>query len=179
MNRCLQCGTAMIVHIENYKDSLLGVPALLLGIEIYRCPNCGEYEIVIPCHSGLLRFIAHKLLEKPSRFAGNEIAYLRKYLDMTADELAKQIGVKRGTISRWERNSERIGIVADRLLRMLVYCAKPNAGFPAEKFSRISSRVGNPLKFVLRFNGTEWETVEQVNGKNTKRYFNPSHALAS
>ena len=46
---CLQCGQRMKSGRENYLYKESGLPNItLVGIEVNRCPGCGEYEAVIP-----------------------------------------------------------------------------------------------------------------------------------
>src|SRR5438874_11484252 len=106
MNACLQCGTAMSVRKEIYTDGLFGIPVTLVGVDVYRCPNCHEYEVTIPNLSGLHAAIARHLVRKRGRFSGSEIRFLRKYLDFSSAKFAETIGVAPDTVSRWEKDKD-------------------------------------------------------------------------
>lgn len=65
---CLQCGSEMKMARENYKYDASGLPGItLVGVEVVRCPNCGEYEVSIPSIEDLHRAIAHPLAYKRAR----------------------------------------------------------------------------------------------------------------
>lgn len=155
-NPCLQCGTAMKVRRENYTDDLFGVPVMLVGINVYRCPNCHDYEVEIPNLSGLHAAIAGHLVRKRERLSGQEIRFLRKYLNFSSAEFAETIGVAPETISRWEKDKDRIGPAADRLLRMFVVHAKLHDNYPIANFAKISSRNSAPLEFGMKSFNNEW-----------------------
>lgn len=117
--RCLECGAAMRVSRENVPyRSLPGT--VLVGVEVRRCPSCGEEEIVIPRPNALDRALAQLVIEKRARLTGDEIRFLRTFLDLSAAALARKIGTKRETVSRWESGKQPIGTQADKLLRLMV-----------------------------------------------------------
>lgn len=116
---CTMCRTQMVSGRENVPyRSLPGV--VLVGVEVRRCPNCGEYEVVIPRIEELDRTIAAAVIRKPSRLSAAEIRFLRKYLDLSGADLARKMGTKPETVSRWESNKQPMGAQADRLLRLMV-----------------------------------------------------------
>jgi hypothetical protein len=46
---CLQCGAEMRMKRENCKYDASSLPGItLLGVEVSRCPKCGEHEVAIP-----------------------------------------------------------------------------------------------------------------------------------
>jgi putative zinc finger/helix-turn-helix YgiT family protein len=93
---------------------------VLVGVEVRRCPNCGEYEVVIPRIEELDRTIGRAVISKPSKLSGAEIRFLRKYLDLSGVDLARKMGTKPETVSRWESDKQPMGAQADRLLRLMV-----------------------------------------------------------
>lgn len=116
---CLECGSAMKVSRENVAyRSLPGV--VLEGIEVRRCPSCGESEVVIPQPNVLDRTLARSVIEKRAKLTGDEIRFLRTFLDLSAGALAGKMGTQRETVSRWESGKQPIGTQADKLLRMMV-----------------------------------------------------------
>jgi putative zinc finger/helix-turn-helix YgiT family protein len=156
MNACLQCGTAMKVRRENYSSDLFGVPVTLVGVRMYRCPNCGEFEVEIPNPEGLHAVIARHLIGKRARLTGREIRFLRKYLDYSSSDFASTIGVTPETISRWEKDKERIGPAADRLLRMFILYTKSGENYPIANFAKISSHISAPMQFGVKSANNEW-----------------------
>ena len=145
MRNCLQCGAKMIVKRgESYKAKEIGLPNItLVGVDINRCPKCGEEEVSIPNIEGLHRVISFALTKKQERLSGVEIRFLRKYLRWSGSDFARTFGVAKETVSRWENDKERISPPADRLLRFFVRQQAPMEKYDfdvcAQDFARITS----------------------------------------
>src|SRR5579883_463805 len=101
--KCFECGTEMTSAHENYHYTACGLPNVTLkDIEVRRCPNCGDYEPLIPQIEDLHRVIAFAVATQPSRLSAAEIKFLRKYLGWSGADFAKRMGVSQETVSRWE-----------------------------------------------------------------------------
>ncbi|AUX26135.1 uncharacterized protein SOCEGT47_066960 [Sorangium cellulosum] len=148
--KCTECGDRMISTREDRPYSKLpGV--LLLGVEVLRCPKCGESEVVIPKPNQLGDLLARHLIEKRDRLVGPEIRFLRTHLGLPGAELARRMGVSPETISRWENGKDTMGPVADRLLRLLV------AGdMPREALAKIGDDP-RPLSLAVRASRAGWK----------------------
>jgi len=78
--KCFQCGAEVKTGHENFLYEASGLPGItLVGVEVSRCPACGEYEVSIPHIEELHRVIAHALARRVARLASSEIRYLRKW----------------------------------------------------------------------------------------------------
>ncbi len=115
---CSNCGTEARVVRGSYlfKDSGLR-NVVLQGIEIVRCPKCGNEDPIIPGVNDLMRTLALAVTRKPYRLAGEEVRFLRKYLKMTGDEFSRLIHVDKTTLSKWENNEDPVGEQSDLLVR--------------------------------------------------------------
>lgn len=94
---------------------------VLVGIPIHRCSNkeCGE---VMPELKNIEKFhniFAEALIKKSAPLTGKEVRFLRKEMDKSAKDLAMLLSVSPVTVSRWETGTEPVGIVSDKLVRML------------------------------------------------------------
>src|SRR5215467_6548131 len=98
---CLQCGHAMTTKRENFPYTALP-GTVLVGVEVSRCANCGEYEVAIPAIDELNRVLAREVIRKRGRLVGPEIRFLRSYLGYSGGDFAKLIGSDPATVSRWE-----------------------------------------------------------------------------
>lgn len=135
--KCLQCGHAMTSKRENVQyKSLPG--AVLVGVEVSRCPHCGEYEVHIPAIEDLNRVLAQAVIEKQSRLNGGEIRFLRSYLGLSGADFANTIGSDKATVSRWESGKQPIGHHTDLLLRTMVMLGKKVEQYPIEDFKKIT-----------------------------------------
>lgn len=98
-----------------------GLPGVVLvDLEHYRCPACGEEEVSIPDVEGLQSALARWLAEQPARLTGAQVRFLRKVMGWSGRAFALLISVTPETVSRWENEKEPIGVIAERLLRVLV-----------------------------------------------------------
>lgn len=117
--RCSECNSAMTVTRENrrYGD---GLDVVLTDIEVRRCRDCGEEEVVIPRMSTVLAAIATTLISQPARLTPAEIRFLRTYLGYSSADFAKKMGVSKETVSRWENGARNMTKTAEKLLRLMV-----------------------------------------------------------
>jgi putative zinc finger/helix-turn-helix YgiT family protein len=139
--KCLECGTKMTSRRANHRADDLGLPGVVLcNIEILDCPECGEEEVVIPRLEELNSTLAAGLVRKAGRLAPTEIRFLRKCLGWSGAVFAKRMGVTRETVSRWETGKEKIGPVADRLLRVSVVHWKPIEDYAQEDLEWLARR---------------------------------------
>ena len=127
---CPQCGATLprpeVVRLYQYRESGLD-NVYLKDITTYRCA-CGERLVQIPTVERVHDAIAAELLAKPSLLTGPEFRFLRKWVGLTAPELASALGVKtRITISRWENDKAPLTAAADHAMRLLVMRMKEDA----------------------------------------------------
>ena len=166
MTRCYNCREApMKVRREAYEYDLAGLPypVVLLNVSVQRCPKCEEHSVTIPDLEGLHQRLALDIVSVPRSLFREEIRFLRKTMDWTAEEMGRIVGVDIKTISRWENGKQRIGPVAERLLRLIVRGLEPR---PVEwvrtVFSELASkgpakkrRKSTPVRFKTTPRG--WE----------------------
>ncbi len=133
-------------------------PVILVGVAIERCPECGEEAVTIPDPEELHRQIALSIIGGERPIIGAEIRFLRKLLDKSAADMADMMGVDSKTLSRWENSRQKMGKVAERLLRLLVHQQLVSGAvtFAAEVFPRISDE-GEPRPVRLTASKAGWE----------------------
>jgi putative zinc finger/helix-turn-helix YgiT family protein len=131
----------------------------LVGIQVRRCPGCGNYEVSIPRIEQLHRLIARLLIEKMTRFTGAEMRFLRKSLGLSSGDFARRMGVTVETVSRWEQNAVPVGPQADRLVRLLVAQGKLAMRYPEENLALIDSKKAKDTRLEIRVVDDEWSGV--------------------
>jgi putative zinc finger/helix-turn-helix YgiT family protein len=99
-----------------YKESGLN-NIFLTGITIYKC-SCGKTMPEIKNIDRLHRIIANAIIKKKTLLSGKEVRFLRKQMGLSAKELAGVLDVTPVTVSRWENESEPLGVANDKLIRM-------------------------------------------------------------
>jgi putative zinc finger/helix-turn-helix YgiT family protein len=123
---------------ENYNYSSCGLPHVTLqGVEVRRCPDCGEHEVVIPRMTELHQAIARAVVTKKARLMAAEVKFLRKHLGWSGADFARHMGVTAETVSRWENGREPMGAVADRLLRLMVVTQAPKTEYPIDALAEL------------------------------------------
>jgi len=122
--KCYECGQAEMEGLRSAHDydvAGLPYPVVLLGVSIERCPACAEEMVTIPDPEGLHRLLALSIVEADRPLLPEEVRFLRKLLDWSADDMASVMGVDAKTLSRWENGKQKMGKVAERLLRLLIH----------------------------------------------------------
>src|SRR5437764_1043651 len=106
--KCPTCRKADLeTRVVNHRYSESGLDNVVLnGIEIRRCPNCGEELVSIPRIEELHQKIATDLISKPGRLSPGEIRFLRRWLGWSGTDFAKMMGVDPATVSRWESSEK-------------------------------------------------------------------------
>jgi len=155
--KCLQCGQRMKSGRENYLYRESGLPNVtLVGIEVNRCPGCGEYEAVIPKIEQLHRVIATAVARKVPRLSANEIRFLRKYLGWSGGDFAKHMGVSPETVSRWEHGSATMGPSAERLLRFAALTREPSSDYSLDVLKDVAQRKPVAQRLKVRVERGAW-----------------------
>lgn len=96
-------------------------------VMVESCPHCGHSELASPDIDLLHQAVANAIIAKPHRLRPQEIRFLRKHLGLSAVSFATHVGATPESVSRWENGRTPIGVMTDRLLRLMVVVA---AGTP-------------------------------------------------
>lgn len=158
--KCIECGAEMTMKRENVPYKALP-GTVLVGVEVSRCPGCGEYEVAIPGIDELNRLLATAVIETKRRLNGGEIRFLRTYLGQSSADFARLISSDPATISRWESDAQPIGHHADLLLRALVMLDKKVEEYPLSTFEEIggdpvAKKPGPAYLFALNSKSKKW-----------------------
>ncbi len=106
---------------QNYPYQEVGLKSVvLLNILVYHC-RCGAIVPEIPYAGVLHHCIAMSVLKKKALLSGEEIRFVRKTAGYSGTELARVMGVDKGTVSKWENEKKKIGKETDRLLRLACF----------------------------------------------------------
>lgn len=155
--KCLECGTPMKSRKEDYRYDECGLTHVtLVGVEVTRCPSCDNYEVSIPHIEELHRLLAKVLIDKSTRFTGEEVRFLRKSLGWSGSDFAKHMGVAEETVSRWENDAAPIGPQADRLLRFLVAQGRLTTSYPTERLKEIDLKRATATRMKVATRRAQW-----------------------
>ncbi len=101
---------------ETFIFNGLGFP-----IQLIDCPMkkvIGEWVIDINLNA-LQLFVFKGLIHKPSPLTGRELRFMRKFMDLTTEDLGKKLGVTHATVVKWEKEQSNMSLVQDVYIRML------------------------------------------------------------
>jgi putative zinc finger/helix-turn-helix YgiT family protein len=155
--KCLECRAPMKARKEDHRYEECGLKHITLaGVKVARCPRCGNYEISIPHVEELHRLLVRVLIEKTTRFTGDEVRFLRKSLGWSGAGFAKHMGVAVETVSRWENDAVPIGPQADRLLRFLVAQGRLTTRYPTERLAKIDPKKATATRVTLVAHDEHW-----------------------
>lgn len=150
MRKCMTCGTSMKTKREHYRYDECGLQVVLIGVEVSRCPECGEHEVAIPRIEELHRKIANVLILRAERLGPPEMKFLRKYLGLSSVDFAAHIGTTPETISRWENGAVPMNIAADKLLRMMVATQAPINDYSVDVLKTVATEDPQPARIRAR-----------------------------
>lgn len=157
--KCDACGGEMVSGRENYHYKECGLPFVTLqNLEVRRCPQCGEFEVVIPKIEQLHQAIAWAVVSKKSRLAPAEVKFLRKHLGWSGADFARHIGVSSETVSRWEKGRDPMGPIADRALRLMVLCMAPMRDYSLDTLTELRDQP-EPSRIGLRVSEQGWSAT--------------------
>jgi putative zinc finger/helix-turn-helix YgiT family protein len=162
--KCRTCGKAELTsNVETYLYVESGLPNVtLVGVEIRRCPACGDHQLVLPRVTELHRTIAHTVITKRARLSGAEVRFLRKYMGWSGVEFSKRIGADPSTVSNWETDKDPIGMASDRLLRLMVAYGSPVEDYPLDELTKIENERQPPLAVRLSPKASGWAQVQEA-----------------
>lgn len=159
--KCPKCRAAeMQSKRENVRWDASGLPnVVLVGVEVRRCPECGEQATVIPRLASLQRTLAMMIVQRPGRLSPQEIRLLRKWLGWSGQDFARHFGVTATTVSRWEsvEDPSPMGGTAERLLRLAVAHGQPTEEYPVSRLAELDDDAPAPRFFNMKPSGGGWE----------------------
>jgi YgiT-type zinc finger domain-containing protein len=119
-HRCTNCDAEARLVTANYPFKESGLSNLVLkDIPIIKCDECGNSDPIIAEPKALMRELARAIVGKPFGLTGEEIRFLRKYLEMSQDTFAGYLHSDKAVLSRWENDHEPVGSRSDLLIRAL------------------------------------------------------------
>ncbi|MDZ7697071.1 MAG: YgiT-type zinc finger protein [Deltaproteobacteria bacterium] len=122
---CSRCEKAMHKTIGNHHYLESGLDNVYLeNIPLYECPDCQIAYASFFRLGRLNDLIDLALVQKPALLNGHEIKFLRKGLRMPSHLFAKELGVGKTTLSKWENDLQSHSEAHDRLIRAIYIIEK-------------------------------------------------------
>jgi DNA-binding transcriptional regulator YiaG len=134
---CRDCGSQARVERGNYRFRESGLDNLVLkGIEIVKCPRCGNEDPILPNFDAVLRVLAVAIVTSKRPLSGTEVRYLRKHLRLSGDQFARILHTDKSTLSKWETGAVNIGSKSDLLIRSVALNLGVGPRDQAERITR-------------------------------------------
>lgn len=144
---CPECGHQPKHSVERYQYRESGLDNVFVdGVGIFRCV-CGRQYIQLPGAQEVHNQVASGLLKKTSLLTGPEARFLRKWLRLTSDELAKTLGYTRVSVSRMENKG--LTVATDRFLRLYVSQVSKISIDVEKLFSSIEDKPDQNFRIVV------------------------------
>lgn len=158
-NACSSCGAELGAPTRETRPYHSLPDTWLVGVEVYRCPSCGEEETVIPRIEELGRVLTWAVASRPGRLTGDEIRFLRKHLGWSGADFARSFSVDPATVSRWEAGKQQMDLRAEQLLRTAATRLEPvkDHGEFVVFLQKATQERPADLRLQLRWSGQGWE----------------------
>lgn len=95
----------------------LGFPIKLINVPMKKV--FGEWCIDINMNN-LMLVVLDALIRKPTALTGDELGFIRSYLEMTTTEFGRTFGVSHVAVLKWESGKNRISPALDLYIRLYV-----------------------------------------------------------
>lgn len=95
----------------------LGFPIKLIDVPMKKA--CGEWCIDIDMNK-LMIVVLEALAHKPIPLTGDELSFIRSYLQMTMTEFGKTFGVSHVAVLKWESGENKISPALELCIRLYI-----------------------------------------------------------
>lgn len=144
---CPVCGRKPSHAIEEYRYRESGLDNVFVsGVGIFRC-HCGQEYVHLPGAQEVHDKVASVLLSKSSVLTGPEAKFLRKWLRLTSEEMAKVLGYTRVSVSRWEKHGP--SVATDRVLRLYASAVRSLSIDFETLFSTVNAKPEKNFRIVV------------------------------
>lgn len=150
---------------NSFLDSTSLGPIKIPAIPMVRCEKCEAAFIVPGFEEWVEVLIADNLVLSNGVLTKKQLRFLRQFLDLTQDELAKMIGVAdRHEIAKMESESSQRQMDLDKQLRAKMIYAKLLDLTDSNKLLELANLVETPIKIT-----PQWFDEEEIRKKFAKK----------
>ncbi len=100
---------------ETFMFNGLGFPIRLIDCPMKKV--IGEWVIDINLNA-LQLSVFKGLIHKSSPLTGKEMRFMRKFMDLTTEDLGKMVGVTHAAVVKWEKEQSKMSLVQEIYIRM-------------------------------------------------------------
>jgi len=153
--KCPRCEKAEFIESqENYHYRECGLDNVTLeGINIRKCPECGNIMPLIPSIEGLHETLARAIINKDGALSPAEIIFLRKSLGWSGTDFASNMHCDKAQVSKWEHGTVAMSKPYDLLLREMVVSGKKITNYQRTGLNWKKTVKPHPFKLQLQKKG--------------------------
>lgn len=163
--KCFECGyNKMLDPVLGETQYICGLDVTLVGVSIFKCPNCKKETVRIPAPAALSRFLAIFVASKTGKLAPEEFRFLRKELGYSKEDFAQKIDIACSELIEWEQGNQTIPIRYERYIRL-----QSLIGEPVEEYSDLQESILSimssksfsslePLRPKVQWKDDHWDT---------------------
>jgi DNA-binding transcriptional regulator YiaG len=102
---------------ETFVYKGLGIPIKLVNVPMKKA--AGKWCIDIDMNK-LMLVVLREIIRTPTALTGDELRYIRTYLEMTTTEFGKAFGVSHVAVLKWESGQNRVSPALELCIRLYV-----------------------------------------------------------
>lgn len=123
---------------KEYKYSDLGIDIILKDVVLYKIGREWAPKIDI---EKLSKKVFTLLTYRAASFSGNELLFIRTYLQMSKSEFGRELSVSHTAVAKWEKSGKKISSmdIGTKLLLKMVMAEK--SGATASKYQEIYKKT--------------------------------------
>lgn len=156
-------GVAKMEKVYQYRESGLDSVFLVNGFEYHNSPR--GRTVSIQDVEGLHKTIGLTLAQMEKRLTGKEFRYLRVEMLLSQASLAKVLGVRELTVSRWEKEETEIPVATEAVVREMYLDSIGEGGRIRElleKIADLDDRLDEAKTIRVRKPKKNWEVVGEL-----------------
>lgn len=124
--------------VKEYKYSDLGIDIILKDVVLYKIGREWAPKVDI---EKLSKRVFSLLTYRAASFSGNELLFIRTYLQMSKSEFGRELKVSHTAVAKWEKSGKKISsmdIGTELLLKMIM---AEKSGATASKYQEIYKKT--------------------------------------
>ncbi|MBW6512851.1 MAG: hypothetical protein K0A93_12200 [Desulfuromonadaceae bacterium] len=160
--KCQRCEHGEFIETqENYHYRECGLDNVtLVGLNVRKCPECGNIMPLIPNIEGLHDALARAIINKDGALTPAEIVFLRKALGWSATDFARNMHCDRAQVSKWEHGTVVMSKPYDLLLREMVVSGKKITDYHRAELNW--NKEAQPHPFRLQMGKRSWREAARL-----------------
>lgn len=156
---CMSCASTkeMTVETITHKYKECGLDNItLVGVQKFKCENCGEEYFNISNVDDLHRIIAEYLIKKDGLLTGKEIRFIRTRLGYSGEMMGHLVGYTKDHIYKIEASKVDVTEAFDRIVRFAYMNKTPDRYYDLHDLLLNGSGITHIDSLRFKLEGGSW-----------------------